>query len=163
MSDRWVFLASFLTVVFIVAGAFAVVPLFWYELLKSLIFLAVALLVFFGENHFSFMLGLVAPLIWLLADLLLGGLGTDMRVLVDALTGKGVAPLDTPLHGVAILLEIALIIFSIMAWRKQVPERLFGKTFGAALIVSLVYTGLLLGYYFTALGGGTRISVGHAP
>lgn len=163
MSDRWVFLFSFLTVILIVAGAFVVVPLFWFELLKSLIFLAVALLVFFGENHFSFMLGFVAPIVWIIADILLGGFSAEMQVLFNALSGKGVPPLDTPLHGVAILLEIVLAVLSVMAWRKQVSERLFGKTFGAALAVSVVWTGLLLGYYFHAFGGAARIVVGHTP
>jgi hypothetical protein len=50
MSDRWVFLVSFLTVVFIVAASFTIVPLFWFELLKSLIFLTVALLVFLTKT-----------------------------------------------------------------------------------------------------------------
>ena len=50
MSDRWVFLFSFLIVVLTVAGAFVVVPLFWYEPLKSLIFLTVALLVFLAKT-----------------------------------------------------------------------------------------------------------------
>lgn len=162
MSDRWVFLVSVLTVVFIVAGAFAVVPLFWYELMKSLIFLTVALLVFFGENRFSFMLGFVAPVVWLLADLLLGGLVQDMQVLMGALMGNGVPPLDTPLHGVAILLEIILALLALMAWRKQVTERLFGKTFGLALAVSVVYTGLLVGYYLHSMGSATVV-VGHTP
>ena len=48
MSDRWVFLIAFLTVIVIVAGAFAMPQYFTFELLKSLIFLAIALLVFFG-------------------------------------------------------------------------------------------------------------------
>ncbi|SRR6266567_3707965 len=163
MSDRWVFLFSFLIVVLTVAGAFVVVPLFWYELLKSLIFLAVTLLVFFGENHFSFMLGFVAPIVWIIVEILLGGFVEEMKVLVNALSGKGVPPLDTPLHGVAILLEIVLAVSSVTAWRKQVGERVFGKTFGAALAVSVVWTGLLLGYYFYAFGGATRIVVGHTP
>jgi hypothetical protein len=87
----------------------------------------------------------------------------SMKVLVNALSGKGVPPLDTPLHGVTILLEIVLAVSSVTAWRKQVGERVFGKTFGGALAVSVVWTGLLLGYYFYAFGGATRIVVGHAP
>jgi hypothetical protein len=52
MSDRGVFLASFLTVVLLIAGAFAVPEFFVYELLSATVFLVVAVLVFFGEDNF---------------------------------------------------------------------------------------------------------------
>ena len=50
MSDRWMFVTAFSTVVLIVAGAFAIPQFFVYELIKSSIFVAIAVLVFFGED-----------------------------------------------------------------------------------------------------------------
>ena len=149
MSDRWVFLISFLTVIVIVAGAFAMPHYFTYELLKSLIYLVVALLVFFGEDRFSYMLGMVAPPLRFILAILLGGFFGEFRVLFDALTGKPSPPLDTPLHGLSILLEILLIIVCYRAWRKQVTEKFFGKTFAISLVVAIGYDVILAAWYFT--------------
>jgi hypothetical protein len=52
---------AFLAVIVIVAGAFGMPRYFTFELLKSSIYLAVALLVFFGEDRFCYMLGIVTP------------------------------------------------------------------------------------------------------
>ena len=70
MPDRWVFFVAFLTAVLVVAGAFVIPEFFAYELVKSLIYLAIAMLVFFGENKFSYMLGIVAPPLWFILDIL---------------------------------------------------------------------------------------------
>ena len=149
MSDKWVFLIAFLTAIVIVAGAFAMPQYFTFELLKSLIFLAIALLVFFGEDRFSYMLGMVVPILGFVLNILLGGFFSEFKVLLNALTGKPIPPMSTPLHGLAILLEIVLIIVCYRAWHKQVTEKFFGKTFGISLAISVGYLAILVGWHFT--------------
>ena len=138
-----------LTVILIVAGAFAIPQFFTFELLKSLIFLAIALLVFFGEDRFSYMLGMVSPILGFILNILLGGFFREFKVLFGALTGKVIGPMDTPLHGLAILLEIVLVIVCYRAWHKQVTEKLIGKTFWICLAISLGYVAILAGWHFT--------------
>jgi hypothetical protein len=149
MSDRWVFLIAFLTVIVIVAGAFAMPHYFSFELVKSLIYLAIALLVFFGEDRFSYMLGIVTPPVRFIQAILLGEFFGEFKVLFGALRGKPSPPLDTPLHGVSILLEIVLVIVCYRAWRKQVTEKFFGKTFWISLAIALGYVAILTGWHFT--------------
>jgi hypothetical protein len=151
MSDRGVFVVAFLTVVLIVAGAFAIPQYFPYELLKSLIYVVIALMVFFGENTYSYMLGIIAPILGILLNLLLGGFFREFAVLWASLTMKPLPALDTPLHGLAILTEILLVILCLRAWRKEVTGPFFGKVFGISLVVSLVYVGVLAGWYMFAL------------
>lgn len=151
MSDRGVFVVAFLTVVLIVAGAFAIPQYFPYELLKSLIYVVIALMVFFGENTYSYMLGIIAPILGILLNLLLGGFFREFTVLWASLTMKPLAALETPLHGLAILTEILLVILCLRAWRKEVTGPFFGKVFGISLVVSLVYVGVLAGWYVFAL------------
>jgi len=151
MSDRGVFVVAFLTVVLIVAGAFAIPQYFPYELLKSLIYVVIALMVFFGENTYSYMLGIIAPILGILLNLLLGGFFREFAVLWASLTMKPLAALETPLHGLAILTEILLVILCLRAWRKEVTGPFFGKVFGISLVVSLVYVGVLAGWYVFAL------------
>ncbi|HTS68438.1 MAG TPA: hypothetical protein VMO17_05605 [Terriglobia bacterium] len=148
MSDRGVFLAAFLTLVLVVAGAFAIPQFFFYELLTSTIFVVIAVMVFFGEDKFPYMLGMLAPFLWSILRLLTGGFIREIRVLIGFLSGRPSGPLDTPLHGFAILSGLVLMILSARAWRKQVTEKFFGKTFVTALIVTLLWLGVTFAWQF---------------
>ncbi len=157
MSDRWTFLMAFLTVVLIGAGAFAIPQFFPFELVKSLIYLAIALLVFFGEDRFSYMLGMTVVPLWFILDILLGNFIGDWVILFRALTGKPAPSFETPFHGLSLLAEVALFVVCARAWRKQVSEKLFGKTFGICLVIALIYVVVLGGVYFhsvASIAGG---------
>ena len=143
---------AFLALVTIVAGAFVVPQLFALRLLQSLIYVAIVVMVFTGEDRYSYMLGILAPLMWFLLAMLLGGFFHDFQVLGKSVMGKPIGPSDTPLQGIAVLCEAGVVITSLRAWRKQVSEKFFGKTFAVSLVVSIVYVGLLLGWYFTRGG-----------
>ena len=132
----------------VVAGAFAIPALFIYHLIASTIFLVIAVLVFFGEDKFPYMLGMIAPILWIIFSLLSGGFFKDFGVLFGSLAGKSSGPFDTPLHGFAILSGLMLIVFSARAWRKQITEKMFGKTFITALIVALVWVGVVALWQF---------------
>ena len=147
MSDRNVFVAAFLTAVLIVAGAFSFTELFFFDLAKSTIFVAIAVLVFYGESELSYMLGTIAPVLWFLVDILVGSFFSDFRVLYSYVTGNPVAPLETPLHGLARLSAILLVVASVHAWRRQVPEKFFGKTFWICTGISLAYAIILAVWY----------------
>ena len=147
MSNRGVFVVAFLTVVLIFAGAFAIPEYFPYELLKSSIYVVIAMMVFFGENTYSYMLGIVAPIVGIVCNILLGGFFSEFSVLWASVTMKPLPIMDTPLHALAILTEVLLVILCLRAWRKEVTGPFFGKAFGVSLVVSLVYVGILAGWY----------------
>lgn len=158
MSDRLIFVVSFITAVLVVAGAFALPELFFFELFKSVIYCVIATMVFFGEDRYSYMLGIVATPLWFIVDIALGGFFSDFGVLADYLRGKPVPALDTPLHGLAMLMGILLVVLSVRAWRKQVSEKFIGKPFGVSVGVSLIYVAVLVGWYYQAFS-----SVGRMP
>jgi hypothetical protein len=151
MADRGVFLAAFLALVLVVASAFALPQLFIYELLTSTIFVVIAVMVFFGDDKFPYMLGIIAPLVWFAFSLLTGGFVSNMATLAGFLSGKPSGPLETPLHGFAILAALALVILSARAWRKQVTDKFLGKNFAVALVVSVVWVGAIAAWQFHAL------------
>jgi hypothetical protein len=157
MSDRWVFATAFLTVVLIVAGAFAIPEYFSFELVRSTIFVAIAVMVFFGEDRYSYMLGAIAPPVEFILNMLLGGFFSEFHVLWNYVTRQEVSQADTPLHGFAILSATALMLLSIRAYRRQVPERFFGKTFYICLAISLAYAGLLAAWYYNAIPAAGRM------
>ena len=156
MSDRGVFLTAFLTLVLVVASAFAIPELFVYELVTSTIFVVIVVMVFFGEDKFPYMLGMIAPILWFIFSLLTGGFIGEIEALIRFLSGKPSGPLETPLHGFAILAGLALLILSARAWRKQVTEKFLGKTFTGATVVSLVWVGMLYFWQFHQFSAGAR-------
>src|SRR3970040_877979 len=98
MSDRGVFVTAFTTVVLIVASAFALPQFFPLELIKSLIYVAIAILVFFGENKYSYMLGILTPVVGWIATIVIGGFFRAFEVLFASIVMKPISPLETPLH-----------------------------------------------------------------
>ena len=147
MSNRWVFLAAFLTATFMVAGAFALPPYFYFQLAASSIFLAISVMVFFGEDRYSYMLGAVFTPVWFIVDLMVGGFVSDFQSLFRYITGQHISTMSTPLNGIARLTAIFLFAVSIAAWRREVNERFWGKTFWTCLIISVVYVGILTMWY----------------
>ena len=118
--------------------------------------MAIVVLVFFGEDRIAYMLGMVFPPLWFLVDILVGVFFDDFGVLFSYLQGKGVGPTETPLHGFALLSAIGLFFFSLRSWRKEVPERLLGKTFWTSLAISLVYVLVLTLWYLRLFPSGVR-------
>jgi hypothetical protein len=155
MSDRGVFLAAFLTLVLVVAGAFSIPQFFVYELVTSTIFVVIAVMVFFGEDKFPYMLGIVAPILWFSFNFLTGEFVGDIAALLRFLSGRPTGTFETPLPGFAILTGLALLLLSVRAWRKQVTEKFLGKTFATAAIVSLVWVGILF-WQFHQFSTGVR-------
>lgn len=147
MSDRWVFLTSFLTAVFIVAGAFTSPQLFYFDLARSTIFVAIAVLVFFGDDLYSYMLAIIFPVIWFAVDLLMGVFFSDFRELFDYFEQKTARPLESPLHAFARVGAVLLFITAMRARRREVTERFWGRTFWISLAVCAAYVGILSFWY----------------
>jgi hypothetical protein len=156
MPDRGVFLAAFLTLVLVVAGAFAIPEFFIYELLTSMIFVVIAVMVFFGEDKFPYMLGIIAPILWFVFSLLTGGLIAALGATVRFLSGKPSTSFETPLHGFAFLAALVLLVLSSRAWRKQITEKFLGKTFATAAVVSLIWVVALAAWQYHQFSGVAR-------
>lgn len=156
MPDRGVFLAAFLTLVLVVAGAFAIPEFFIYELLTSTVFVVIAVMVFFGEDKFPYMLGIIAPILWFVFSLLTGGLVAALGATVRFLSGKPSTSFETPLHGFAFLAALVLLVLSSRAWRKQITEKFLGKTFATAAVISLIWVVALAAWQYHQFSGVVR-------
>jgi hypothetical protein len=149
MSDRWVFLSSFVTAVLLIVGAFTLSQFFYFELAKSAMFVAIAMLVFFNEDQFGYMLGIVFPPLWFAVDILMGAFFVDLSVMFRYISGKGIGLLASPADGFARLSAIILFFLALRAWRKNVPEKMIGRTFWLSLVISVVYVCVLAVWYVT--------------
>lgn len=148
ISNRWVFLAASLTATFIVAEAFSVLPLFFFELARSAIFIAIGVLVFCGEARYSYILGSVYPPLWFLGDLAGGGLIGDFQALFHYLAGgENIVQGSTPLGGFARAGAIFLCLASWQAWRKQRAGPIWGPAFWRCVLISAGYVIALVDWY----------------
>ncbi len=126
-----------------VAEAFALPRLFFFELAKASMFIAIGVMVFCGENRISYMLGTIVPPLWLLLDFVTGGLISDFRALFAYLGLRNYSPGTTPLDGFARLAAIFLFVASLQAWRKEARRPLWAGAFWLCLVVCLAYVGAL--------------------
>ena len=150
MSDRGVFVAAFVTVVLIGGGAFAIPQFFPLELARSLIYVAIAIMVFFGEDKYSYMLGILAPAVGWIAAIVTGEFVDAFQVLFASVAMKPLAALETPLHALALITEALLAILSWRAWSKEVPLPFLGKVFGICLAIALGHA-LVVFLYFVKI------------
>ena len=150
MSDRSVFVVAFTTVVLIGGGAFAIPQFFPFELLRSLIYVAIVILVFFGENQYSYMLGILSPVVSWIATILTGGFVRDFSVLFASIAMKPIGSMETPLHGLVLITQALLAVLCWRAWNKEVPLPFLGKIFGICLAIAAGHA-LVVFLYFVKL------------
>ena len=150
MSDRGVFVVAFATVVLIGGGAFAIPQFFPFELLRSLIFVAIAIMVFFGENQYSYMLGILSPVISWIGTIITGGFVNEFKVLFASIAMEPIGSMETPLHALTLITQALLAVLCWRAWKKEVPQPFLGKVFGTCLAIALGHA-LVVYLYFVKL------------
>ena len=118
---------------------------FFLHFYESLIFLAIILMLFYFEDHWAYMLGILAPagnlVIAVANGMLLGALGQIPRYFREGTrpTAIGVMTLLTTLIG------ILMIAFCAQRWKREYAG--LGKglsTFLISLVVVVVYYGILI-------------------
>ena len=111
---------------------------------ESLVYLAIVLMLFYLEDRWAYMLGILAPGVWLL---LIGGIGAmpDMWRQVERLVFM--RPFSVPglLGAITVVLSMALIAVCGLRWRREFAG--LGKgwlTFSVALAAVMIYYGVLV-------------------
>lgn len=86
---------------------------------ESLIYLAILLMLFYFEDRWAYMMGIVAPGIWLALTFTWSGISVISRqVLVAFHPGSAFFPTDV-LMTVAITLSVVLIVCCANRWRRE--------------------------------------------
>jgi hypothetical protein len=136
---------------------------FLYHLYQSLIFLVIILMLFYFEDHYAYMLGMIAPSAWLLlifATGLLGGAMSQFWMILTFRIGKAVPV--TPgivqheaqfnpvsfLAGITALLAVAMIGFCAQRWKREYAGSGKGlTTFLVSLGIVVVYYGVMILFF----------------
>ncbi len=98
------------------------VNFFHLQLLQSAIYLVVILMLFYFEDHWAYMLGMIAPSVWLLLAFGVGTLGGGIREAGRLVSGRtrvdSISLLDFVTAGFCVL----LIVFCARRWRKEYSD-----------------------------------------
>src|SRR3989304_4897337 len=93
---------------------------FTLHFLESLIYLVMLLLLFYGLEDWAYVMGVVAPLVWIALTLLSGTSLSALQALGQAVSFQGVrSPVDL-LGGTALMVGIALMAACARAFRREV-------------------------------------------
>ena len=126
-------------------------PFFFLHFYQSMIYLAILLMLFYLEDRWAYMLGMLAPVAWMILVLVNGQLLGALRQPIDYFA-QGLRPTGV---GIVLLLTalVSVIMFAgcLRHWRREFAG--LGKgwsTFLISLLIVLVYYGILV-VWFTHL------------
>jgi hypothetical protein len=122
---------------------------FLLHLYESLLYVSVVLLLFYFEGRWAYMLGMVAPAVWLFLTYATGLLGGAMQQFSRLLHLEGTSNEVSLLAGVTAVLSVLLIVFCGYRWKREFAGRgESGKTFLVSLgVVGLYYATLVIWFW----------------
>jgi hypothetical protein len=118
-------------------------PFFLLHLYQSLIYLVIILMLFYLEDHWAYMLGMLAPAAWLILSFLTGILGGAARawLTLPEMIRLGVSNQISLVAGITAVLSVLMIVFCARHWRREYAG------LGKGLSTFLVSLGIVLVYY----------------
>ena len=116
---------------------------------QTIIYLAVLILLFYMEDRWAYMLGMLAPAAWLVMAFATGMLGGAIRQTLHIGQGAGLSNIVSLLAGVTAILSLLMIGASGRHWFREYAG--LGKslsTFGISLGIVVVYYGILVTWFW---------------
>ncbi len=111
-------LASALMICFLLLSSFEP-EFFLLHFWQSLIYLLILLLLFFFEDRWAYMIGMLAPAVWLLLTYATGVLGGAMRQLSRLVHVQRPTNEVTMLAAVMAMFAVLMIVFCAYRWRRE--------------------------------------------
>lgn len=119
---------------------------------QSLIFLVIILMLFYFEDHWAYMLGMLAPAAWLLLTFSTGLLGGGWRQISRILHAQTPNNIVSLMAGITAILAIAMIAICAYRWKREFSGLGMGlRTFAWSLGVVIVYYGVLVGWFWHSI------------
>jgi hypothetical protein len=116
---------------------------------QTVVYLAILIMLFYMEDRWAYMIGIVAPAVWLALTFATGLLGGAARQIWNVTTGRGVTNAVSFLAAVAALLSIAMIVVCSRRWVKEYAG--LGKsvsTLAVSFGIVAVYYGILVLWFW---------------
>jgi len=116
---------------------------------QTIVYLAILIMLFYMEDRWAYMIGIVAPAVWLVMAFSTGLLGGAIRQLVHVGAGKGLSNPVSFLAAVAAVLSVLMIWACARRWIREYAG--LGKTvvtFGVSSAIVVVYYGILVVWFW---------------
>lgn len=116
---------------------------------QTVVYLAILIMLFYMEDRWAYMIGIVAPAVWLAMTFATGLLGGAARQIWNIGTGRGMTNPVSFLAAVAALLSIAMIVVCSRRWMKEYAG--LGKsvsTLAVSFGIVAVYYGILVVWFW---------------
>jgi hypothetical protein len=107
---------------------------------ESLIYLVILLMLFYFEDRWAYMLGIVAPAGWLFLTFVTGGFGEFDRQIIRLTHAEAPDYTASFLGGIISVLSVAMVAFCALRWKRE-----FAGT-GKGLSTFLVSFGIVAAY-----------------
>jgi hypothetical protein len=122
---------------------------------QSLIFLAIILMLFYFQERWAYMLGMLAPAVWLLLSFATGLLGGAVRQVSRLMLAQRPTNPVTLIAGLTAALAIALIAMSFIRWKREFTG--LGKgwsTFLVSFFIVALYYAVLIAWFWRQIPQG---------
>jgi hypothetical protein len=122
---------------------------FMFHLYQTIIYEAILLMLFYMEDRWAYMIGILAPAAWLVLAFESGLLGAALRQLFRLTRAQAVTNQASLVAAVTALLSLLMIGFCSYRWKRHYSG--LGKglsTFLISLVVVVVYYGILVVWFW---------------
>jgi hypothetical protein len=119
---------------------------------ESLIYLVIVLMLFYWEDRWAYMLGIVAPASWLTLTFVARGFGDFIRQFTGLLRVHATTDPAGFLGGVISILSVALIVNCAYRWKREFAGFKKGiRTFAVSFGVVAAYYGVMVAWFWRAV------------
>ncbi|HXY25296.1 MAG TPA: hypothetical protein VEI73_11645 [Candidatus Acidoferrum sp.] len=119
---------------------------------QTIIYIAVLIMLFFMEDRWAYMIGMLAPAVWLGMVFSTGLLGGATRQLLRLTRGEGPNNVISFVAAISAVLSILMIVFCARHWKREYAG--LGKTastFAVGIGVVAVYYGILAIWFWNLI------------
>jgi hypothetical protein len=116
---------------------------------QTIVYLAILILLFYMEDRWAYMIGIVAPAVWLLMAFGTGLLGGAARQLIRLGHGEPLTNAVSFLAAISALLSLGMIGVCVRRWKKEYSGLgKFASTFSISLGIMVAYYGILVAWFW---------------
>ena len=122
---------------------------FMFHLYQTIIYMAILTMLFYLEDRWAYMIGILAPLAWLVLSFETGMLGAALRQLFKLTSAHSVTNEVSLVGGITALLSIAMIVLCGYRWKRHYSG--LGKglsTFLVSLVIVAAYYAILVVWFW---------------
>ncbi|HXJ03889.1 MAG TPA: hypothetical protein VNH65_02255 [Candidatus Acidoferrum sp.] len=125
---------------------------FLFHLYQTIIYVAILLMLFYMEDQWAYMIGLLAPLAWLILAFESGMLGAALRQLFRVSRAQAVTNSVSLVAAITAFLSLLMIAFCGYRWKRHYSGLGKGlRTFLISLGIVVVYYGILVIWFWESI------------